>query len=148
MCDCVCCAVATAAERARGSLYVIAREPNPRGGPSSSSARTRCLRHARGDASGDHPVKRTVIFCLAVESRVSVCAPQGRSTKFWAVYTRGTDGPPRIPPTSPLHRIVEGVGGVEEQLLRGGGKKLVMAKPVVISYFEAAGGVFASKCNK
>ena len=98
VCVRVCWAGATAAERARWSLYVIAREPNPLGGPISSSARTHCLHHARGDASGDHPVKRTVIFCLAVESRVSVCAPQGRSTKSWALYTRGTDAPP---PNSP-----------------------------------------------
>ena len=68
LCVCVCCAGATAAERARGSLYVIARELNPQRGPSSSTRCLRCLRHARGDASGDRPVKLAVIFCLRIKS--------------------------------------------------------------------------------
>ena len=140
MCDCVCCAVATAAERARGSLYVIARELNPRGGPSSSSARTRCLRHARGDASGDRPVKRMLIFCLHIKSwrkrlkavcqcvRPRAVAPNSRpciqEVLIKKNYNRFCQNLLPPPPESPLP-----------------GQK-VLAKPVVI-FFLRRQGVFS-----
>ena len=94
---CVCCAGATVAERTCGSLYVVARELNPQGGLSSSSARTRWKRlKAAGQCV--HPGPQAV-------------APNSGPCIQEVLMGR----PPNSPYQPPAQNCL---GGVEEQLLR------------------------------